>query len=68
MRRRVSMYQKTAWQSLKSVASGVFNPLVKEVERLVFPGETGVCYSINKSKILVSRSIGLQIVHSIFND
>lgn len=50
MRRRVSMYQKTAWQSLKSVASGVFNPLVKEVERLVFPGETGVCYSINKSK------------------
>lgn len=43
MRRRVSMYQKTAWQSLKSVASGVFNPLVKEVERLVFPGETGVC-------------------------
>ena len=43
MRRRVSMYQKTAWQSLKSVAAGVFNPLAKEVGRLVFPGETGVC-------------------------
>ena len=35
--------EPTAWQSLKNVVAGVFTPLVKGMERLLFPGETGVC-------------------------
>ena len=38
----------TAWQSLKNVVTGAFTPLVKEVGRLLSPGETGACKSVQK--------------------
>ena len=66
--------EPTACQSLKNVVAGVFTPLVKEVERLLFLGNTVVCKSVQKS-YNIGQSVNrppnkqtVQALQTIFND